>query len=110
MRLWLDDQMNDPDTPNRHLPSGYDCGCIRAREAINFINMGIVSHISFDHDLGDESQNGNGYLVAKVIEEAAANGLPRITWDIHSANPVGRKNIEAAMQSAERFWKKSSNQ
>jgi len=26
------------------------------------------------------------------------------TWEIHSANPVGRKNIEQAMKSAERFW------
>ena len=35
---------------------------------------------------------------------AAHGGMDRLVWRIHSANPVGQKNIQAAMNSAERFW------
>ena len=64
--------------------------------------------ISFDHDLGKPYMNVQevtGYDVAKVIEGLAhMNVMARIKWGVHSANPVGRKNIELAMVSAERFW------
>jgi hypothetical protein len=58
--------------------------------------------VSFDHDLGGDDTS---IPVAKRIEEMAFNGErapPR--WHIHSANPIGRKNLEAALQSADRFW------
>ncbi len=106
MRLWLDDDLMNPDTPDRHAPLDYELGCARSQEAINFVKMGIITHVSFDHDLG-EPNNGNGYDLAKVIEEGAfRNEIHRMTWDIHSANPAGRKNIVAAMKAAERFWAK----
>jgi hypothetical protein len=105
MRLWLDDNAYNPDTPERLLPSDFDCACLQAKEAINLIGMGFITHISFDHDLGDETLNGTGYDVAKFIEAKAYHGeIPPLTWTIHSANPVGRDNIKAAMESAERFW------
>ena len=65
-----------------------------------------MNAVSFDHDLGEpEEVVGNGYLVAKAIEEMAFNKTIRfVTWSIHSANPVERKNIEKALKSAERFW------
>lgn len=67
------------------------------------IISGDVTHISFDHDLGDFA--GTGYEVAKAVEYWAFHKvISSITWEIHSANPVGRKNIEQAMRSAERFW------
>jgi hypothetical protein len=101
MRLWLDDV--------RPMPNDFVCHCLRAKEAINFVRMGMVSHISFDHDLG-EPENGTGYDVAKVIEEGAFDGtIPPMTWAIHSANPVGRKNIEVAMKNAERYWGSARN-
>lgn len=97
MRLWLDDV--------RPMPEGFDYHCLTAKDAIYCVEKCAVYSISFDHDLG-EPENGTGYDVAKAIEAGAANGtIPRMTWAIHSANPVGRKNIEAAMKSAERFWK-----
>ena len=75
--------------------------CRTAQEAIRLIESGVVTRISFDHDLGTEL---TGYDVAKLVERLVAEGkimLPR--WHVHSANPVGRCNIEAAMRSAERF-------
>jgi len=50
-----------------------------------------------------------GYDVAKYIEQASIKMdgfayLDKIDWDIHSDNPVGRRNIEQAMRSADRFW------
>ena len=103
MKLWLDDQINDPDTPDRHTPVGW-YGCTHAHQTIEYIKTGIVTEIDFDHDLGEGK--GTGYDVALVIEAGAYNGtLDPIKWNIHSANPVGRKRIEAAMQNADRYWR-----
>lgn len=77
--------------------------CRTAEEAIALLKTNAVLGISFDHDLGTET---TGYTVAVWIEEACANDeltcFPK--WSIHSANPVGRRNIEAAMESAQRFY------
>jgi hypothetical protein len=94
--LWLDDV--------RPCPSHFSLLAKTAKQAIHFISSGWVSLISFDHDLGPE-EAGTGYDVAKFIEKAAHEGtLNPISWEIHSANPVGRQNIEAAMLAAERYW------
>ena len=96
MRIWLDDV--------RPMPSDFDKHVKTEQEAIDILKTGEVTHISFDHDLG-EFENGTGYNVAKFIEANAYDGTIRyLTWTIHSANPVGRQNIEAAMNAAERFW------
>jgi len=61
-----------------------------------------LEEISFDHDLGG---NDTAMPVARMIEEGAyRNELPRIKWHIHSANPVGRLNLKACMESADRYW------
>lgn len=97
MRIYLDDM--------RSMPVGFDVNPKTASECIELLKHGKVDYISFDHDLGP-SEAGTGCDVAKWIEEAAfMRTLDRIDWKIHSANPVGRKNIESAMKSAERFWK-----
>jgi hypothetical protein len=69
-----------------------------------YLNPG-VEELSLDHDLGTEF---TGYTVVKTLETMAGIGvlpmecLPKkIT--IHSANPVGRKNIQAAIDSIERI-------
>ena len=94
-KLFLDDVR---DTPN---------GWVRAftaPEAIALLAAGGIDEISLDHDLG-EGEAGTGYDVAVWIEEQAALGqLAPIRWSIHSANPVGRARMEAALRSAERFW------
>lgn len=92
MFLYLDDL--------RRPPAGATL-CRTAEHAIAVLESGKVTCISFDHDLGTEL---TGYSVAKWIEERVAEGkMPMPDWRIHSANPVGRKNIQAAMESAARF-------
>lgn len=113
MRIWLDDV--------RPMPEGFDVWCKNAFHCMALVatEPNEIEHISFDHDLGfDETQtegynqNNNGYYLAQAIESWVANNMSQperfkikpFTWDIHSANPVGRKNIEMAMKSTERFW------
>lgn len=96
MWLWLDDV--------RPRPAEYHARAWTADEAIQFLDTGLVTHISFDHDLGD-AEDGTGYDVAKWIERLAYYGeLPPLTWEIHSDNPAGRENIKRAMSSADIFW------
>lgn len=102
MKLWLDDQIEDPSTPDRHPPQGW-VGVSSAMEACRILARGEVTEIDFDHDLG--STSGTGYLVAQFIEKRAYFGTLRsITWRVHSANPVGLANIQRAMKMAEKFW------
>lgn len=81
------------------------CGCLseskECTETKNYDHKEKI-HISFDHDLG---RNLSGYDLAKYIEKWAFHNLMnRITWEIHSANPVGRKSIEMAMKNADKYW------
>lgn len=95
-KLWLDDV--------RDCPPGF----LLARTAyvaIQILKKVPITFISFDHDLGEGE---TGYNVACFIEEGAYNGtIKRMEWAVHSANPVGRANIERAMRSAERAWKQT---
>ena len=96
MKIWLDDV--------RPMPPQFDYWAKTADEAWRkLLDNQENCFISFDHDLG---LHYTGYDLAKRIEIDAAEGylIYPITWEIHSANPVGRKNIEQAMRSAERFW------
>jgi hypothetical protein len=103
VRLWLDDQLDDPVTPERHTPPGWT-GVKTTFAACRALARGPVDHISFDHDLGEG--RGSGYIVARFIEHRAfLRTLPPLTWDVHSANPAGRANIVRAMEQAERFWR-----
>jgi len=93
MKLWLDDI--------RPMPEGFDVHVKRVSHAIALIEM--VTTISFDHDLGEGRRTG--YDLAKFIEKGAYDGsVERITYSVHSANPVGRKNIVIAMENAEEYW------
>lgn len=100
MKLWLDDL--------RPMPKGFDVHAKTVEQALDLLASEQFDFISFDHDLGTDS-NGNlhltGYDLAKIIEKKAFEGkMKPLGWAIHSANPVGRQNIERAMQNAERFW------
>jgi hypothetical protein len=97
IRVWLDDC--------RPMPADFNVWARTAAEAIALIETDTVIFISLDHDLGDEAICGTGYQVAKRIEELAHDGaIPPIDWAVHSANPVGRANMEAAMRGARRWW------
>lgn len=96
LKLFLDDV--------RDKPVQYDIAVKTVHEAKAYIITGKVVAISFDHDLGTEE---TGYDLAKFIEEQAYHGnIKRISWNIHSANPVGAANIRAAMKNADKYWDK----
>lgn len=111
MKVFLDDIRNPSLVYSGFREPWTDEGWEIARtghRAIELINTGNVKVISFDHDLGEDTLTG--YDVAKHIERLAAEGaLSKMDWNVHSANPVGARNITAAMGSAERFWKESKN-
>lgn len=98
MKLFLDDLRPAPD------------GWTHARtasEAITHLQRGGVTALSLDHDLGEaEAEVRTGYQVACWIEQCAHEGrwnvVPK-TITIHSANPVGRANIQAAIDAIERL-------
>jgi hypothetical protein len=97
MKVWLDDV--------RKKPADFDIWLKTADAAITALGTGGVSVISLDHDLGDESTK-TGYDVAKYIEEAAYKKLlGPVDVLIHSANPVGRRNMERAINRARLFWR-----
>lgn len=86
MKLYLDDE--------RAAPEGWR----QVRwpdEAIALLLGGGVTHLSLDHDLGDDAR-GTGYDVILWLEEAVARrGFvpPEIT--VHTANPAARRRMEA---------------
>ncbi|PZR13271.1 MAG: hypothetical protein DI536_13370 [Archangium gephyra] len=87
----------------RATPAGWE-RVFTARECIERLQRGDVEVISLGHDLGPP-EAGDGDEVAKWIEAQAFEGtLKRLAWAVHSANPAGRNNIEAAMNAADRFW------
>lgn len=95
MKIYLDDI--------RECPDGFVL-CRTAKEAFQMIDSGKVDHISFDHDLGTML---TGYDVAVYIElQVAAGRILCPDWSIHTANPVGRQSIQAAMESAAKIEKK----
>ena len=94
IKLYLDDIRNPKSE-----------GWIVARSYKEFVdsisNHGLPEEISFDHDLGENSETG--YDCAKwLCDYCWTNGLPIPTWNVHSANPVGRDNIVAILQNFEK--------
>lgn len=99
MRVYLDDE--------RVTPPEYDTRVYTAEHAISLLKLGCVTHISLDHDLGDDSK-GTGYTVAAFIEQGAFDGtLLPIQVSLHTANPVGRKRMEQCIQNAMRYWERN---
>lgn len=98
MKLFIDDL--------RECPSGFEL----ARdydEAVKFIETRKVTHVSFDHDLGEEpdgSVKKSGYDVAKWLEERVYTDdtFPIPVMTVHSANPRGIINLKLAIKSIER--------
>lgn len=94
MKLFLDDERPAP--PGWRLVRWPD-------DVIDLLRGGEVTHLSLDHDLGDDDE-GTGYDVILWIEEAVATSPfvpPVIT--VHSANGPARKRMEAGIASIERI-------
>ena len=88
MKIWLDD--------TREAPVGWIW--VRSVGEVKwYLKEFDVTELSLDHDLGENKPSG--YDLMKWIEEQAITKHyvpPKIT--IHSANPVGRKNMEASIK------------
>lgn len=70
-------------------------------EALLYIqNNGMPAFISFDHDLGGDDTTM--VFLRKLVDSDYGNDFPP-AYEVHSANPVGKKNIISFMDS----WKKS---
>lgn len=96
MKVWLDDI--------REMPEEFTDHAVRAVDALDLLATNTVTLISLDHDLGSGNE-GTGYDVAKWIEEQARLGdLNKLEWRLHTANPVGAKNMKAALVKADEYW------
>jgi len=90
LKVFLDDERRAPD------------GWVLVRwpdEAIKLLEAGGVTHLSLDHDLGDDLR-GTGYDVLLWIEKQVVLQSfvpPEIT--IHSANPAARQRMLAAVDA-----------
>lgn len=95
MKIFLDDMRKPPDETW--------AVCRTAREAIHLLTAGHAEIISLDHDLGDGVLTG--YDVCKWIESQVYfdDSYTPPEMKIHSGNPVGRKNMKAAIDSIKRF-------
>ena len=99
MKLYLDDLRPLPDD-SYILVRSYD-------EAVEYVKQnGIPSFISFDHDLGIDSDDNllpTGNDFAKWLVEMDMNGTyqfpENFSFYVHSANPVGKTNIESYLNN-----------
>lgn len=94
IKIWVDDI--------RPVPTGY-VGAKSVNEAIALIeeierNAGSIVVIDLDHDLGDYAAGG-GDAIKLLDYLAAREKFYPIAF--HTANPVGRANMERMVR---RFW------
>ena len=91
MKIWLDDQMSDPESPKRWPPEGF-IGVRNLAELKELLtrNLEKIEVMDFDHDLGEDEPSG--YDIIKWMTEHHLDRWPREVL-VHSANPPGAKNI-----------------
>ena len=83
-KLYLDDTRN-PKTPGWNIVRTFD-------EFVDYIDThGLPDIMSLDHDLGEFK---GGYDCVKWLVYEKQLDLRNVDINIHSANPVGRKNME----------------
>lgn len=103
--LWLDDLRN----PQDFLKLNNDDKVFWVKSYNEFVNWitknGLPDQVFFDHDLGEESENGYEcakWLLNYCIENNLTKEIP--TYGMQSANPVGRKNIESLFNSFKKIF------
>lgn len=106
IRIWLDDTRDPkhPDTMRIFGSRGDEVWIKTSQEAMEVLSQNQVEFISFDHDLGEESDHDANYVAIKIEEKAFYGMCNPIEWRIHSRNPVGSAVIKVAMESADRLW------
>ena len=103
MKLWIDDVRPPPDDTWTWCTTGDLALAHLAHSYLSTNTANQIEMVSFDHDLGGDNTS---IFVAQMIELMAHGGHKPPAWQIHSANPVGRMNLEAALMSADRLWAK----
>jgi hypothetical protein len=120
--LWLDDERDPrvvlaPDNGEACLGTRYaqyvengllDVDWRWAKSVDHAIRMveeyGLPNTMALDHDLGcDAKRPDERYDAVRFLRWLFENGYGVPRWYVHSANPVGRENIESYMRS----WEKS---
>lgn len=98
MKIWLDDM--------REAPPGW-VRVHTVEELIGIFSINNTEQISLDHDLGDGLQTGYDFL--RWLEaQAYINNWKKIPEiKIHSANPVGMRNMRSAINGIERILEKN---
>jgi len=96
MKIFIDDIRDAPDDSwilFRDTPT-----------ALSFIKANIkeITEISFDHDMGDEMTTRS---IALWLEESAWTSGSQYDFvtRIHSANPIGRKWLKAALEHCSNY-------
>jgi hypothetical protein len=113
IRLWLDDDRDptDPNIQNLFGAVGDELWVKNSAEAISWLETGKVGWISLDNDLGDIKINGEGYDVAKWIEEQAYYGkIERIKCRVHTQNVGKQDQIYQAISNADEYWSEHESQ
>lgn len=101
-KLWLDDQIEDPYTPERHPPEGFR-GASSVTQALTLIRLnGLPDLMDLDHDLGEGMPTGLDFC-KKLVCEFLIDDLIEVTFGVHSMNPVGARNIQSYLDSWNRF-------
>ena len=102
IKIWVDDE--------RDMPKDYSCTACTTRCALYFIKKAFYDkeevEISLDHDAGKYADMGGDYI--KILEklEELSYKYPmvkdyiknKITFHLHTANPVGRDNMRRIIQ------------
>lgn len=98
MKVYLDDE--------REAPEGW-YRCYWPDQVIRLLKKLCVTHLSLDHDLGDD-EKGTGYDVLLWLEEqVVTKGFPppkHIT--VHSANVSAREKMQKAIENIDRRAKR----
>ena len=95
-KLFIDDERNPKKIKFDYIARDY-------KETMKiFDRYGCPSYISFDHDLGANSKTGFDITKNMVERDLDKKGrwIPKnFTYDVHSANPVGKKNISGLLDN-----------
>ena len=105
MKLWLDDVRN----PRLFWDAHYDDSVVwvtTPEEAIQYLDTGMVTHLSLDNDLGlcEDGITGlprDGYAVAKWLEQRVVEDdlfMPPTVMEAHTANSVAKQKILMAFK------------
>lgn len=100
MKIWLDDVRDAPEGWTR---------VYTVEQLQTLLGVGVTD-ISLDHDLGDGNQTGYDFLNWFEAQVFIGKWKKIPEMKIHSANPVGRKNMEAAIESIKKIVQSNLSQ